>query len=81
MNQQEINDAEWRNPENWSGRRKTWLAVYFSQKDSRLIVPKSVPVMGWTLNFAKPAAVALVLAVLIGIPLLVVLIVRLTRRG
>ncbi len=77
MAQQETNEAEWRNPENWSGRRK-WLTVYFSQKDSRVIVPKRIPFMGWTVNLAKPAAVAMLLAILIGIPLLIILIVVLT---
>ena len=36
--QREINDAEWRNPDNWSG---SWpYNAYFSKRDSRLFVPQ-----------------------------------------
>ncbi|HEX4129620.1 MAG TPA: hypothetical protein VHZ24_06225 [Pirellulales bacterium] len=35
--QRGINDAEWRNPDNWSG---IWMyRVYFSKRDSRIWVP------------------------------------------
>jgi len=33
---------------NWKG------IIYFNRKDSRIIVPKLNPQMGWTLNFANP---------------------------
>jgi hypothetical protein len=38
-NQKEINQAEWNNPDNWS------VGFYFSKKDSRTWVPKSI--RGW----------------------------------
>jgi uncharacterized membrane protein len=38
------------NPNNWRG------PFYFNRKDYRLLVPKSNPSMGWTLNFASPYA-------------------------
>jgi uncharacterized membrane protein len=53
MDQKEINRAEWENPDNWSGPGRD--GFYFSKKDSRTWVPKSIPWMGWTLNLAKPA--------------------------
>jgi hypothetical protein len=35
--QREINDGEWSNPSNWSGK---WPAnAYFSKRDSRIVVP------------------------------------------
>ncbi|MBX9788604.1 MAG: hypothetical protein K2Y37_06785 [Pirellulales bacterium] len=35
--QREINQAEWANPDNWSG---TWpFNAYFSKRDSRIVVP------------------------------------------
>lgn len=35
--QREINQAEWANPDNWSG---TWpFNAYFSKRDSRIFVP------------------------------------------
>lgn len=40
INQKEINRAEWSNPDNWS------VGFYFSKKDSRTWVPKSIPWMG-----------------------------------
>ena len=49
MTQDEINKNEWRNPDNWSG-----AGFYFSKKDSRVWVPKSISWMGWTLNIARP---------------------------
>ncbi len=57
MDQREINEAEWRNPENWSG---SFGGFYFSKKDTRTWVPKSIPWMGWTLNLV-PLFIILVL--------------------
>lgn len=37
-----------RNPDNWKG------VFYFNRKDPRLMVPKQIPSMGWTFNFASP---------------------------
>ncbi len=54
MDQRAINDAEWRNSENWSG---SILGIYFSKRDTRIWVPKSIPSFGWTLNLAHPAGV------------------------
>ena len=41
--------AEWNDPQNWHGG---WLGIYVAPRDPRLVVPKRIPVMGWTLNFA-----------------------------
>ncbi len=45
-NQDEINQAEWENPDNWT-------TIYFSKKDSRVWVPKQNPRYGWTINFGS----------------------------
>ena len=45
--QEAINEAEWRNPDNWS-------TIYFSKRDSRPAVPKKNPKHGWTINFGHP---------------------------
>ena len=66
MSQREINDAEWNNPENWSG------GFYFSKKDSRTWVPKSIPWMGWTLNIGRPAGAYWLLGFIIGLPMLII---------
>ena len=48
------------NPNNWRG------IFYVNRKDSRIIVPKIHPILGWTLNFGnKYAYVALIAIILI----------------
>jgi uncharacterized membrane protein len=46
------------NPHNWKG------PFYFNRKDYRLIVPKSNPAMGWTLNFGSPYTYIAVVAII-----------------
>jgi uncharacterized membrane protein len=51
------------NPLNWK-----WGIFYFNRKDSRVIVPKRINSLGWTLNFAHYAVwlgIALIIAILI----------------
>lgn len=43
-----------RDPANWR-----FYFIYFCREDPRVIVPKRVGGLGWTLNFARPAAVPL----------------------
>ena len=71
MDQKEINEAEWANPENWS------VGLYFSKKDSRTWVPKSVPWMGWTLNLGTRAGACWMLGFLIGLPVLMIVLMSL----
>jgi uncharacterized membrane protein len=52
MKQDDINELEWRDPANWTWRGP--LGSYASRRDTRLLVPKATPWMGWTLNFAHP---------------------------
>lgn len=63
--QSEVNQREWDDPLNWGGGRI--VAVYFSQRDSRLWVPKRVPAFGWTLNLAHPWGARLLVAILVGL--------------
>lgn len=76
MTQSEINEAEWASDENWGGPR--WGSVYFSKKDSRIIVRKRIRWMGWTVNLAHSTGVYLFISVLLGIPMAVILILVLT---
>lgn len=46
-NQRAINQKEWEDPENWS-------TIYFSKRDTRAMVPKRNPKLGWTVNFGHP---------------------------
>ena len=62
----EINKSEWENQENW-----TSPGFYFSKKDTRWIVPKRNPVLGWTFNLGhKRGAWAMLLSFLIPIIIL-----------
>jgi uncharacterized membrane protein len=61
MKQDDINDMEWRNPANWTWRGP--LGLYASKRDTRLMVPKATPMMGWTLNFAHPGWVVVLVAI------------------
>ena len=75
MTQDEINEKEWGNPDNWAGP-----GFYFSKRDSRVWVPKSIPWMGWTLNIARPMWAYLLLAFIIGIPLFIIIISVVARK-
>ena len=67
MNQDEINEAEWNNPDNWSG------GLYFSKKDSRVWVPKPIRSMGWTINLGQKKGAATMMWTFIGGIIIVVL--------
>ena len=79
MDQNETDQAEWENPDNWSGPKA--LSAYFSKKDSRTVIPKQLPWMGWTVNLGKTAGVFWLIGVLLGIPLAVILILVTTEAG
>ena len=49
-------DVMSRDPGNWRG------PFYFNRKDTRLMVPKLHPSMGWTLNFANPGSFIAIIA-------------------
>ncbi|WP_372751991.1 DUF5808 domain-containing protein [Labilibaculum sp.] len=47
-----------------------WIGVlYFNRKDSRVIVPKRISGMGWTLNFANPYTYIMVIVIILIITL------------
>lgn len=72
MDQSSINQAEWQNPDNWSG------GFYFSKRDSRTWVPKKIPAMGWTINIGTPAGAAWMFGLLVGLPIFIVILMGLT---
>jgi uncharacterized membrane protein len=74
MRQDDINEAEWRNPANWSWRGP--LGLYASQRDTRLIVPKAVPAMGFTVNFAHPGCTVFLVAITL-LPVVLIVALRL----
>lgn len=42
-----------------------WGIFYFCRQDPRIIVPKRIRGLGWTINFARPSALLWVLAILL----------------
>lgn len=77
MDQREINQSEWNNPENWSGPK--WLRLYFSKRDSRTWVPKSIPAMGWTINLGQNAGAYWFLGSILLPPLLIIALLLLSE--
>jgi uncharacterized membrane protein len=75
MDQNEINDAEWRNPENWSGPK--WASFYFSKRDNRTWVPKAIPSLGLTLNIGNHAGAKWFFGFLVVLPVFFILILLL----
>ncbi len=61
MAEDSFNDAEWENPANWWGG-----FFYHSSLDTRALVPQRTG-FGVTLNLARPAGLAIGLAVAFGI--------------
>ena len=51
-----------------------WGIFYFNPEDPRTVVPKRIPSLGWTLNFARPASYAFFVALI-----LVILVVGMIR--
>lgn len=67
MTERERNDCEWADLSNWT----LPVGFYFSKQDSRWIVPKRTPMLGWTFNLGQTkGAWALLLSFLL--PTLVV---------
>jgi uncharacterized membrane protein len=58
--------SKWHNdPQNWK-----WGVFYCNAEDPRIWLPKRVPIMGWTLNFAHKKAYLWMLILLL-LPLLI----------
>ena len=50
-----------------------WGIFYFNPIDPRIVVPKRIPSLGWTLNFAQPISYAFFVAVILTVFLIQVL--------
>ncbi len=58
--QDDVNTAEWDNPENWAAG-----IFYHSALDTRTIVPKRIAGFGYTINLGHPAGVVVAIALLV----------------
>ena len=59
MASQEIKDK-------WHADSKNWKfgILYFNKEDRRIIVPKRINFLGWTVNFANPIVYVILIGVL-----------------
>jgi uncharacterized membrane protein len=73
MDQQDINEQEWKDEGNWVGRR--YCRCYNSKKDTRLWVPKSNPMLGWTINFGHKYGVFTLIGAFAIIPVIFIIAV------
>jgi len=73
MNQDDINQHEWKNPQNWS------FIVYHSQRDGRMLVPKRLG-FGWTINLQSKTGARIFLTLLLLIPLVSLLAALIIRN-
>lgn len=76
--QRQLNQTEWENEDNWSGG---FLSLYFSKRDTRIWVPKRRPLMGRTLNLARPAGARLFVFLLLLPTLAMIGVLFLTETG
>ena len=54
------------NPEHWK-----WGIFYYNKDDKRIFPPKHNPAFGWTVNFANPKSVLVLILMLVAFYLLV----------
>ncbi|HJY13967.1 MAG TPA: DUF5808 domain-containing protein [Flavobacterium sp.] len=60
FNNEGENQDKWQNdPDNW-----IWGIFYYNPEDSRLFPPKRIRQLGWTINFANPNSVFLVIVLI-----------------
>jgi hypothetical protein len=76
MTQEEINRAEWENPENWSDNI---VGAYLSKRNKRVWVPKRRAGFGWILNVGNRWGAWWLVGLLIIPPVLAGLLFRRTR--
>jgi uncharacterized membrane protein len=61
-------------PNNW-----IWGLFYYNKEDKRLLPPKRIPFMGWTVNFANRNSVLLFVFIMLLILLFVVFMIKLKK--
>ena len=59
LSPEELNQSH-QDPNHW-----IWGIFYFNKQDHRLLPPKRNPWMGWTVNFANPKSILLLLAMML----------------
>lgn len=71
----EETQERWQNdPNNW-----IWGLFYYNKEDKRLLPPKRIPIMGWTVNFANRNSVLLFVFMMLFIILFVVIMAKIKK--
>ncbi len=62
--------------EKWRKDANNWIwgMFYYNKEDKRLMPPKRIPIMGWTVNFANRNSVLLFVFILLIIILFIILL-------
>jgi uncharacterized membrane protein len=71
---QETKERWRKEPENW-----IWGMFYYNKEDKRLLPPKRIPYMGWTVNFANRNSVFLFVFTMLLIILFVVIMAKIKK--
>ena len=58
-----------RDPANWR-----FGVFYYNPADKRLLPPKRIRLMGWTINFANPRSIMLLVAILLAVVVLTLVV-------
>jgi uncharacterized membrane protein len=66
---QETEEKWSKDPNNW-----IWGILYYNKEDKRLMPPKRIPFMGWTVNFANRNSVLLFVFIMLLVSLFIVII-------
>jgi uncharacterized membrane protein len=66
---QETEEKWSKDPNNW-----IWGVFYYNKEDKRLMPPKRIPFMGWTVNFANRNSVLLFVFIMLLVSLFIVII-------
>lgn len=63
--------SDWNDPTNDPTNYRYGI-FYFNPNDDRIIVPKRITALGWTLNFANPKAYIALFIIVVAIPYLTI---------
>lgn len=68
---QETKEKWNQDPNNW-----IWGIFYYNKEDKRLMPPKRIPFMGWTVNFANSNSVLLFIFIMLLVILFIVFMIE-----
>jgi uncharacterized membrane protein len=66
----------------WSTNPANWILgiFYFNKEDKRIFPPKRVKSFGWTVNFANPKSIAVLVLIVLAIVLFINFMASITNK-